>query len=122
MEHFYRFVVGSMGIYEAVDKDCPKHPYDTRRDAKPDGSWVPKKGPNFPGAISFWTKKGLKKYIESGLCAWHVSVVKGGVHVEKITRPGSVLYEDEYQIIVDPKHVVRQKGLRYDEFLVNKPV
>ncbi len=117
MEHFYRFVVGNVGIYEAVDKDCPKEPYDARRDSKPDGSWVPKKGPDFPGAISFWTKKGLTQYMESGLCAWHVSVVKGDVHVEQTARPGSILYEDEYQIIVDPTVVRTENRQAYTDFI-----
>jgi len=122
MTNFYRFVVEDVGIYEAVDRDCPKEPYDTRRDTKPDGSWVPKKGPDFPGAISFWTKKGLARYMESGLCAWHVSVVNGEVCVEQTTRPQRVLYEDEYQIIVDPKHVISRGRLSYDDFLAGIPL
>ena len=117
MTNFYRFVVEDVGIYEAVARDCPKEPYDTRRDTKPDGSWVPKKGPDFPGAISFWTKKGLARYMESGLCAWHVSVVKGEVYVEQTKRPQSVLYEDEYQIIVDPAVVRIESRQTYKDFI-----
>ena len=119
MTNFYRFVVGGVGIYQAVDRDCPKKPYDRRRDAKPDGSWVPKKGPDFPGAISFWTRKGLDRYISSGLCAWHVSVVNGEVCVEQTTRPESVLYEDEYQIIVHPENAIIEGRFSYGDFLLH---
>ena len=97
---YYRFSVNGLGIYEAVNKDCPKD--DPRRANKPDGSWLPKKGTEYPGSVSFWTEKGLEKYKESGLEAWHASVVKGNVEMTEIQRPAEVLYEDEYQIIVRP--------------------
>ena len=62
---YYRFTCSGKGIYEVVDRDCPRT--DPRRFDKPDGSWLPKVGPNFPGAISFWTEKGLEKYKQSPL-------------------------------------------------------
>lgn len=100
---FYRVKVGDIGIYEAVDRDCPKG--DPRRENKPDGGWLPKKGIDFPGAISYWTEYGWKQYRDSGLFDWHASVVNGEVTVEKLEeRPKEVLYEDEFQIIV-PKRV-----------------
>lgn len=74
-EKIYRFVCDDIGIYEAVDKNCSRD--DKRRDGKPDGSWLPKVGEKYPGAISFWTEKGLKKYHRSGLRDWHYSVVDG---------------------------------------------
>jgi hypothetical protein len=48
--NFYRFLSGERGIYEAVDIDCPKD-IDERRKNKPDGSWLPKVGQKYPGAI-----------------------------------------------------------------------
>jgi len=55
MNRFYRFEVetnnSSVGIYEAVDRDCSRD--DIRRQKKPDGSWLPKVGMDYPGAISF---------------------------------------------------------------------
>lgn len=101
VEKLYRFIVGNIGIYEAVEKDCPKD--DLRRLNKPDGSWLPKIGEKYPGAISFWTEKGLKKYRESGLMDWHKSVVIGKVDMIMIDRPSEILYEDEYQIITKIK-------------------
>ena len=100
---FYRVTVGDIGIYEAVDRDCPKG--DPRRANKPDGGWLPKKGMDFPGAVSYWTEHGWKTYQDSGLYKWHTSVVSGKVMIEEIDeRPEEVLYEDAYQIIV-PKRL-----------------
>lgn len=90
-------------MYEAVENDCPRD--DPRRKNKPDGSWLPKAGLRYPQAISFWKEAGLKKYIESGLLKWHASVVKGEVKVVIIDKPKKMLYEDEYQVICDPKEV-----------------
>ena len=56
MNEYYRFVIGEIGIYDKVEKDCPKN--DLRRNNKPDGSWLPKVGIDYLGAISFWTNKG----------------------------------------------------------------
>ncbi len=97
-EKFTRITVGGIGIYEAVDRDCPKD--DPRRNRKPDGSWLPKKGLDFPDGVSYWNDYGLKIYRESGLMDWHTSVVMGTVEVTTIDRPKDILYEDEYQIIV----------------------
>ena len=96
---YYRVLVDGVGIYEAVDRDCPKdHPC---RENKPDGSWVPKVGEKYPGAFSFWTEYGWKRYQESGLFDWHKAIVKGNVSVQEITeKPDNVLYEDEFQLIV----------------------
>ena len=103
-EKFYRIVVDNIGIYEAVDRDCPKN--DSRRENKPDGSWLPKKGLDYPGAISFWSEIGLKKYRESGLMGWHQSVVKGRVRIITINRPKMILYEDKFQIIIRPNAAI----------------
>lgn len=114
-EKFYRFVVDGIGIYEAVDRDCPKD--DPRRENKPDGSWLPKKGLDYPGAISFWSKYGLKKYRESGLMQWHISVVKGKTEVIIINRPAEILYEDEYQIICRPEVAEELDRISVEKFL-----
>lgn len=96
---FYRITSKGRGIYEAVDVDCPRDTCDKRKN-KPDGSWLPKKGVHYPGAISYWTEFGMKKYEESGLFAWHTDAVNGEVDIETLeTKPEEVLYEDEYQII-----------------------
>ncbi|MBI4836387.1 MAG: hypothetical protein HY817_03955 [Candidatus Abawacabacteria bacterium] len=95
--HYYRFIVGKLGIYEAVERDCPKD--DVRRLQKPDGSWLPKVGNKYPGAISFWTQEGLEKYYSSGLFHWHCSVVREKVQVIVITTPIDILYQDQYQVI-----------------------
>lgn len=94
---FYRFVVGDIGIYEAVERDCPRD--DKRREGKPDGSWLPRVGKSYPGAISFWKERGLKKYLESGLQQWHRSVVSGEVSVLVAEALSDIVYEDEYQVI-----------------------
>lgn len=96
-EYFYRFLVDGIGVYEKVETDCPKH--DTRRKNKPDGSWLPKVGQKFPGAISFWTQKGLKKYEKSGLRVWHQSVTTGNNELLTITKPSQIIYQDDWQII-----------------------
>lgn len=57
---FYRVMVQGEGIYAVVDRDCPKD--DSRREGKPDGSWLKKVGKDFPGAVSYWTSAGLEKY------------------------------------------------------------
>lgn len=94
----YRVTSDGVGIYEAVEKLCPKD--DPRRVDKPDGSWLSKKGKDFPDGVSFWTEKGLDKYKESGLYDWHKMIVGDKVGLEEIKRPVDVLYEDEYQVII----------------------
>lgn len=96
---YYRVTVDGIGIYAAVDRDCPRGS-DCRED-KPDGGWLPKEGPKYPGAISYWTEFGWEKYNDSGLFSWHKSVVKGNVNIEtQEEKPDDILHEDEYQIIV----------------------
>ncbi len=96
---WYRVTASGVGIYEAVDHDCPRD--DVRRQNKPDGSWLPKIGAKYSGAISYWTEFGWKIYNESGLFGWHVSVVAGEVRVQQLDeKPRDTLYEDEYQLIV----------------------
>lgn len=112
---FYRFLSRQKGIYEIVDRDCPRD--DERRQNKPDGSWLPKVGVNYPGAISFWTDFGVKKYIESGLMKWHTSVVKDPVTVVIVKLPQGVLYKDEYQIIVKPEEITLVTELSLEDFL-----
>ena len=111
-EVFYRVVVDGVGVYAAVDRDCPEG--DSRRTAKPDGAWLPKEGTEYPGAVSFWTEYGWKKYKNSGLMDWHTSVVKGNVEILKMGRPPDLLYEDEYQIIVTPGAVQQIQNLHQD--------
>ena len=100
---FYRFIAGGKGVYEAVEFDCPRA--DSRRVGKPDGAWLPRVGKSYPGAISFWTEFSLRRYIESGLQAWHESVVNAPVEVVRGSEPARVLYEDEYQIICMPEDI-----------------
>ncbi|MEX0917020.1 MAG: hypothetical protein WDZ90_00630 [Candidatus Paceibacterota bacterium] len=100
-EKFFRITVNGKGIYEAVEQDCLKD--DPRREGKPDGSWLKKVGQDFPGAVSYWTQKGLERYKESGLFDWHKSVINGAVTIEEVDKkPKDVLYEDEYQVITAP--------------------
>ena len=114
-EKFCRIVVDGVGIYEIVDRDCPKD--DPRRENKPDGSWLPKKGLDYSRAISFWSEYGLKKYRESGLMNWRTSVVKGKIEVITINRPAEILYEDEYQIILSLEVITETSRESLDEFL-----
>jgi hypothetical protein len=99
----FRFVSGNLGIYEAVDVDCPRS--DERRQKKPDGSWLPKVGASFPGAISFWTEHGLRTYIQSGLCDWHRSIVTKPVKIIIASAPKRVHYQDAFQVICKPIEV-----------------
>jgi len=58
---YCRFILNNKGIFEAVDIDCPR--LDPRRNLKPDGSWLPKVGEKYKGAVSYWTPLGLQKYL-----------------------------------------------------------
>lgn len=98
-DQYYRVTVDGVGIYEAVARDCPKD--DPRRAHKPDGSWLEKKGEEYPSSISYWTAEGFKQYQTSGLFDWHRSVVEGIIEVTAISRPSNILYEDASQIIVE---------------------
>ncbi len=115
---FYRFEAGGIGIYEAVDRDCPKD--DIRRDEKPDGGWLPKVGSSYPGAISFWTENGLRKYIASGLFNWHRTVARAPVMVRIADVSTTAVYEDDLQRIVD-KNVSLQTTVKHlCEFITEK--
>ena len=110
---FYRFVSETYGIYEAVQKACSSS--DPRRKSKPDGSWLQKVGEKYPGALSFWTEEGVCKYITSGLYHWHASILDQNVVIYRVSeKPGAILYEDPYQIILPYEPVlecISEKGL-----------
>lgn len=115
LENYYRIIVGNKGIYEAVDNDCPKN--DPKRKQKPDGSWLPKIGQKYIGAISFWKEEGLKKYIESKLLQWHLSVVKGEARIITIERPKRILYEDNYQVVCGNSEIMIRNDEKVRTFL-----
>lgn len=94
---FFRFVSNGRGIYEAVESDCPRS--DRRRLLKPDGSWLPRVGTQFPAAVSFWTENGLRKYLNSGLQEWHRSVLSHALDVVTAQSLQEVFYQDEFQVI-----------------------
>lgn len=114
---FYRFVSGNLGIYEAVDLDCPRG--HARRKGKPDGSWLPKVGDSFPGAISFWTVFGLRKYLDSGLSKWHASIVTKPVEILVAGEPTKVLYRDAFQVICKPNDIQVSETMPWDSFSKN---
>ena len=100
LNKFYRVEYQQMGIYEAVEKYCPRG--DQRRNNKPDGSWLPKVGKDYPGAKSYWTELGFKKYQDSGLMNWHYSVLPEREQIKIIKKNISqaFIYQDEYQVVV----------------------
>ena len=110
---YYRFVAGNQGVYEAVERDCPRS--DLRRNLKPDGSWLSRVGEKFPGAISFWTEHGLEKYFMSGLQEWHRSVVADPLFVLTATAIQDSVYEDPFQIICQSESVCAQR-IPWEEF------
>ncbi len=112
---YYRFIVNGLGIYEAIQNEVPTN--DSRRLNKPDGSWLPKKGLDYPGSVSFWKDFGLKKYIDSGLLSWHKSVLNRKIEVIVIDKPDEILYEDEYQIIFDKNFLKIKEKIGVDKFL-----
>jgi 8-oxo-dGTP diphosphatase len=101
--NYFRFVSGNLGIYEAVEHDCPRT--DLRRQNKPDGSWLPRVGGQFPGAISFWTNFGLEKYLMSGLQEWHRSVLNQPLSLHLASKIEQPIYKDQYQVICRPSDV-----------------
>jgi uncharacterized cupin superfamily protein len=113
-EKVYRFTCDGIGIYEAVEKSCRRD--DRRRQQKPDGSWLPKIGENYPGAISFWKKAGFKKYTDSGLRDWHYSVAEGQAKLFIAEKPADVLYEDEFQVIcaADAVSIIKEYPFVYE--------
>jgi len=98
--NIYRHTLNDKGIYEEVDRQVPRD--SDLRQNKPDGSWLPKVGEKFEGAISFWTSEGLKKYGRSGLKDWHYSVTEGQGKLLIAEKPKNILYEDEFQVIAMP--------------------
>jgi len=100
---FYRFHSNKLGIYEAVEKDCLRD--DRRRIGKADGAWLPRVGASYPGAISFWTEYGLKKYLESGLQDWHRRVTQCPLEIHVVEEIRDFLYSDEYQVICKPESI-----------------
>lgn len=97
---YYRVTSGGLGVYEAVDTDCP--PGHELRARKPDGSWLPKAGKKFKSSISYWTEEGMMKYVESGLKDWHELVTTLPLEVQMLEEiPGKVIYKDKYQILIE---------------------
>jgi len=112
---YYRVLSGTRGIYAAIDADCPAG--DSRRNTKPDGSWLKKVGNDYLGAVSLWTGAGMRKYIDSGLFAWHVAVVKEDVVVQLVKLPAEILYEDDLQVICKPEGIRPVGSVPFEEFL-----
>jgi putative hydrolase of the HAD superfamily len=102
-QHLYRFEANGLGIYAAVERDCPRD--DGRRNGKPDGSWLPRVGPKYPGAISLFTETGLAKYWGSGLMHWHASVTAAPMRAWRATQQGAMHHRDRFQIITEPGNV-----------------
>ena len=119
-QRFYRLVSGDIGIFEAVDEDCPQD--DPRRKKKPSGAWLDKSENNFGDAISFWTEGGLRRYAKSRLLEWHASVVAEKITVIIIKKPSKVLYEDKFQIVVDPESIGKQRKQVLGAFLSEKGI
>jgi hypothetical protein len=112
---YYRCTVHNTGIYEIIQNKIAKD--DPRRLHKPDGSWLPKKGMDYPGAISAWTDFGFQKYIDSGLLDWHTSLIKEDMTVMIIEQPKEILYKDTYQIIFDTKFLKVTDKMTLENFL-----
>ncbi|MCO5143015.1 MAG: NUDIX domain-containing protein [Oligoflexia bacterium] len=93
----YRFESMGIGVYAAVEKDCDRN--DPRRKIKPSGLWLPKVGESYKGAKSFFTKKGLQVYLESGLQEWHRYVLVQEPNILVGDSLETILYQDEYQLI-----------------------
>lgn len=110
--NLFRFTLNSKGIYEELDKQVPRD--SDLRSSKPDGTWLPKVGEKYPGAISFFTKAGLKQYADSGLKDWHYSVVEGKASMLLAERPDSPLYEDEFQVISHPSDFKIKKEFSFE--------
>lgn len=101
-QQLFRVVSGDQGIYEAVDLECPLN--DSRRNFMPDDLWLPKSIPQIEGVKSIFTSQGFSHYRKSGLLKWHASVVKDPIEIQLVEPPGSALYKDEAQLVVDPEH------------------
>ncbi len=104
--NIYRFSLNNNGIFAELDSQVPKD--SPLREGKPDGSWLPKVGKDYPGAISFFTPKGLLRYNQSGLKNWHYLVTEGAAQMLITEKPEKVLYEDEFQVIVDSKTEIKK--------------
>jgi 8-oxo-dGTP pyrophosphatase MutT (NUDIX family) len=110
----YRFEHQHIGIYEAVDHHCPRT--DRRREVKPDGAWLPKVGPRFPGQVSYWTESGLKRYITSGLQDWHRAVLPSEPTVKIAELNSTANYSDEFQVIAPPEAFELERTVSTNEF------
>lgn len=115
---YYRFHCDGIGIYEAVDRDCPRS--DVRREIKPDGSWLPRVGEKYPGQISCWTHLGLEKYIGSRLQDWHRAVVNKPVTVQVCELKKSPSYSDEFQVISEKDDFLVIENLSINDFFLSK--
>ena len=114
--NFFRFKSLGLGIYEAIEKNCP--PLDSRRSGKPDGSWLPKVGGLFPNSISFWTEYGLDQYNKSGLETWHLKILRENVDVLILNQvPKTIYYKDKFQIITNKELELYCISLPYLQFL-----
>lgn len=119
-QRFYRLVSGDLGIFEAVSLDCPED--DPRRKKKPSGTWLEKTNADFGNAISFWTEGGLRRYAKSRLLEWHASIAAEKITVIIIKRPSKVVYEDKFQIVVDPEFIGKPKIQALGTFLSEKEI
>lgn len=99
--NLYRFTLNSKGIYAELDAQVQKD--SPLRNHKPDGSWLPKVGTDYPGAISFFTTRGLQKYNQTGLKNWHYSAAEGKAKMHIAEAPLKSLYQDEFQVIAMPE-------------------
>lgn len=101
---YYRATSDGLGIFEAVEADCPKG--HELRHREPDSSWLPRPGKKLKNSISYWTEEGMMKYVESGLKDWHELVTTMPLEVQMLEEiPGKVIYKDKYQILIEKDSV-----------------
>jgi hypothetical protein len=113
---FYRYTADGEGVFSAGKRLLPKHLIEEANEAR---QWLPK--PNLPsdGMYRFYlTLKGKEQY-EKTLLKVHRKYLKNIKTEEAIIKViknfGSIVYEDEWQIVVekDPPRIIKDIGFDF---------
>ncbi|HTL11085.1 MAG TPA: hypothetical protein VL588_01275 [Bdellovibrionota bacterium] len=101
LRNYYRFMRGE----EALEQAAEGPNADDTGVPRPDASWLAAPPVVEPDAVTLWTALGLKRYVESGLLAWHISRVGGQIDSWVVFSAIKVYGQNEHQVFCPPDQI-----------------
>lgn len=95
---YYRVTYEGEGIYEAVRKRVGMETWKMLL-KNANISWLPKPPVYYSGYMSYFTEYGYEIFQKTSLPILSSYLTKSKIKVEKMDKPGYIMYQDEYQVV-----------------------